>query len=128
MQSTVAATSSINSGGTATFYAGGPAMPESINNTLLETSRKSREWSRDLVAALQMKTRESQEIMARSKELVTYSKSLARIASTVDLSLRLPSFTIPNQASAFQYRQTSLLERAAKIHFVAATFRLALRN
>ena len=103
-------------------------MSESITNTLLETSRKSREWSRDLVAALQMKTRESQEIMARSKELVTYGKSLARIASTVDLSLRLPSFTIPNQASAFQYRQTSLLERAAKIHFVAATFRLALRN
>ena len=51
-------------------------MPESTTKTLLETSRILRERSRDLVIAARLTTKESDQVMARSKKLVAYSKWL----------------------------------------------------
>jgi len=52
-------------------------MAESATTkTLLEASRLLRERSRALVIAAKVTTKESDEIMARSKKLVAYSKWL----------------------------------------------------
>src|ERR1041384_795896 len=96
------------------------AMLESTTRTLLEASRKTRERSRDLVAATQVKTRQSEEIIARSKELLAHSRSLACSRSALDSSPRRPlesSLSIPNRLSS--------RERAA---FISAAFLGRLRN
>ena len=51
-------------------------MPESTTKTLLEASQKLRERSRNLVIAAKLTTKESDQIMTRSKKLVAYSKWL----------------------------------------------------
>jgi hypothetical protein len=55
---------------------GGFATAESTTKTILEASRKIRKHSRDLVAAVQARIKQLEEIMARSKALVKYSSSL----------------------------------------------------
>jgi len=98
-------------------------MLESTTRTLLEASRKTRERSRDLVAATQVKTRQSEEIIARSKELLTHSRSLACSRSALDSSPRRPLasyLSIPNRLSS--------CERAGKMYFISAAFLGRLRN
>lgn len=106
------------------------AMQQSTNRDLLEKSRKTLERSRDLHAALQLETRESEKIITRSKELVKYSKSLACLPSTVNFSPRSTGspLRIQNHFSPRQPQQTFISGRAAIMYFSAAAFLWRLRN
>ena len=102
-------------------------MLTSTTRILLEASRKTRERSRDLVAATQVKTRQSEEIIARSKELLTHSRSLACGCSALNSRSRRPlgsSLSIP----IHQSERTPVSEPAAKLYFVTAAFLGRLRN
>jgi hypothetical protein len=87
-------------------------MLKSTTRTLLEASRKTCARSRDLVADAQVKTRQSEEIIARSKELLTYSRSLAHSRSALDLPQKPVglSLSIPNHLSS---RRTEGVPRSA---------------
>jgi len=106
-------------------------MLKSTTRTLLEASRKTCARSRDLVADAQVKTRQSEEIIARSRELLTHSRSLANSGSAMDLPQKPVGLclSIPtNHLSSRRSECTPVSERAAKMYFFAAAFRGRLRN
>ena len=105
-------------------------MLKSTTRTLLEASRKTCARSRDLVADAQVKTRQSEEIIARSRELLTHSRSLANSRSALDLPQKPVglSLSIPNHLSSRRTERTAVSERTAKMYFFAAAFRGRLRN
>jgi hypothetical protein len=105
-------------------------MLKSTTRTLLEASRKTCARSRDLVADAQVKTRQSEELIARSKELLTHSRSLAHSRSALDLPQNPVGLclSIPNHLASRRSERTPVSERAAKMYFFAAAFRGHLRN
>ena len=105
-------------------------MLKSTTRSLLEASRKTCARSRDLVADARVKTRQSEEIIARSKELLTHSRTLPNSRSALDLPQKPVglSLSIPNYLSSRRSERTPVSERAAKMYFFAAAFLGRLRN